>query len=259
MIDFACRKPKQNRDLILREGVPFLRFGAAGGPSERFGITLADAQPQMMQIKARLLPAPNITFADGISEKFSNGAWNLKGKKFAKSALEPFVKVTYLDLRRPGTTSCRNVNDLINGVNSGIKRYLGSNSKVQSFTDFVHALELPREISPNNLAKAFRSTFNDLLQRGIRLVLIILPDKSQDVYYAVKKAGDLTAGMHTICTVRDQKANVKSDMGFIANLMLKFNQKLGGINFALQPLAAYNNLIGGTDSNTMIVGADVVG
>lgn len=251
--------PQQNRDLILREGVPFLRLGVAGGPSERFGTTLADAQPQMMQINARLLPAPNITFADGKPEKFSKGAWNLKGKKFAKSAIDPLVKVTYLDLRRPGSTPCQNVNDLINGIKNGIKRYLGSNSKVQSFADFIHARELPRAISPNDLAKAFRSTFGVLFQEGIRLVLIILPDKSQDVYYAVKKAGDLTAGIHTLCTVRDEKANVKSDIGFIANLMLKFNQKLGGINFALQPLDGYSNLIGGKDSNTMIVGADVVG
>lgn len=74
MINFACRKPKQNQDLILREDVPFLRLGVAGGPSERFGITLTDAQPQMMQINARLLPAPNITFADFIHARELPGA-----------------------------------------------------------------------------------------------------------------------------------------------------------------------------------------
>jgi len=258
MINFACRKPKQNRDLILKEGLKLLRFGEDDGPTERFGIALADMQPRMMQVTARLLPAPNITFAGGTTEKFSSGAWNLKGKKFAMPATDLWTKVTYLDLRRPGTKPCQNVNDLIKGINDGIKRYLGSNSKVLTFKDFVHARELPRAISPNNLAKALGSTFSVLLEKDIRLVLIILPDKSQDTYYAVKKAGDLTAGVHTICTVRDEKDNVKSDMGFIANLMLKFNQKLGGVNFELQPLAGYDNLVGGKNSNTMIVGADVV-
>ncbi|KAK5947612.1 hypothetical protein PMZ80_001765 [Knufia obscura] len=255
MINFACRKPKQNRELILREGVPFLRFGTAGGPSERFGINLANAQPEMLEVIARLLPAPKISFAGGKGETFSNGAWNLRGKKFTRSATDSWVKVSYLDLRRSGTPPCQNINDLINGMNGGIRQYLGSNSRIQTFTDFNHARELPQGMTANDLAKALRGAFGILLDKGIRLVLVVLPDKEVSTYYAVKKAGDLLAGIHTICTVRDDKANVKSDIGFVANLMLKLNQKLGGINSTLQPLPGYNNLLGG---NTMIVGADMV-
>ena len=188
-------------------------------------------------------------------EKFSNGAWNLKGKKFARSATDQWIKVSYLDLRRPNSRPCQNINDLINGMNDGIKKYTGSGSKVQSFSDFIHSRELPLGIPPNDLAKALKGSFDVLLNKDIRLVLIILPDKDVDTYYAVKKAGDLLAGIHTICTVRDKEANVKSDVGFVANLMLKLNQKLGGINFKLQPMTGYSNLLGG---NTMIVGADVV-
>lgn len=250
MIEFACRKPKMNRDLILKDGMPSLRFGVTGGPSERLGI---NAQTQMMQVTARLLPAPGIIFAGRKPETFSSGAWNLKGKKFAKSASDPVVKVSYLDLRR--TEPCPNIKDLTKGISDGTRQYLGSGSKVQVFTDFNHSCDIPQGKSANEFARELTGKFEILLKKGIHLVLVILPDKDVNTYYAVKKAGDLLAGIHTICTVRDEKGNVKHDIGYIANLMLKLNQKLGGINFALQPVSGYSNLLGG---NTMFVGADVV-
>ena len=64
--------------------------------------------------------------------------------------------------------------------------------------------------------------------RQVRLVLIILPVKHTLLYNRIKHLGDVKVGVHTICVVGSKFAKAQSQ--FFANVALKFNLKLGGIN-----------------------------
>ena len=252
MINFACRKPNQNRDLILKNGMLYLKFGKDGGPSD-FRIALTATAPEMALVKARLLPPPSVLFASGKAEKFESGAWNLRGKKFARAGSSVMVSISYMDLRKPGTGPCPNLSQFLKGVNDGLRTYLSSNSQVVIIDGFAHARELPTGISPDDLATKLKEAFVILLGKGIKIVFIILPDKEVNNYYSVKKAGDLLAGIHTICVVRGAQG-VKTDPGTIANLFLKLNSKAMGVNSRIKLDQTYAALLG---DNAMLLGTDV--
>lgn len=61
-----------------------------------------------------------------------------------------------------------------------------------------------------------------------RLVLIILPSAYTLLYNRVKHIGDVKVGVHTVCVVGPKFAKAQSL--YFANVALKLNLKLGGIN-----------------------------
>lgn len=84
-----------------------------------------------------------------------------------------------------------------------------------------------------------------------RLVLIILPIAHTLLYNRVKHLGDVKVGVHTICVVGSKFA--KAQAQYFANVALKFNLKLGGINQLVD-----NTRLGViNEDKTMVVGVDV--
>ena len=96
---------------------------------------------------------------------------------------------------------------------------------------------------------AFKSVPGD--PRQARFVLVILPEKLTLLYNRIKHIGDVKVGVHTVCVVGKKLAE-KSPQYF-ANVALKFNLKLGGINQCIDgtQLGIIN------EDKTMVVGVDV--
>lgn len=87
-----------------------------------------------------------------------------------------------------------------------------------------------------------------------RFVLVILPEVEQRMYNRVKHAGDVKVGVHTVCVVGSKFAHVdRHQVQKFANVGLKFNLKLGGIN----QLADSKGLGIISEDKTMVVGVDV--
>lgn len=84
-----------------------------------------------------------------------------------------------------------------------------------------------------------------------RLLFIILPAVSTALYNRVKYLGDVKFGVHTICVVGSKFA--KGSPMYFANVALKFNLKLGGVNQLVDnaKLGIIN------EDKTMVVGIDV--
>ncbi|KAK5079177.1 hypothetical protein LTR64_002403 [Lithohypha guttulata] len=254
MVNFACRRPTVNHDLILNDGLPYLEFdNQNGGPSKKFGIALACRKPEMTLVNARLLPPPDVCFASK-TEKFAEGKWNLRGKRFARSTKKDLLSLSYLALRRNGTPPCRNTDQFVKSINDGLKNYFNSSEVVKVIKNFAHDQALLEACSSDELAKRLEEAFKWLQHQRIKLVLIILPDNQVNTYYSIKKAADRLTGIHTVCIVRDAKGLVKTDPGTVGNLMLKINQKLGGVNWGLRADQVYADVIG---KNAIFVGADV--
>jgi eukaryotic translation initiation factor 2C len=86
--------------------------------------------------------------------------------------------------------------------------------------------------------------------------IVVLGRKSEDEYAAVKRAGDITFGRHTLCLLGDK---IKHDVGHpdkfsymqhLANLALKVNLKMGGDNHHVNIHG-----LGSLKAKTIILGA----
>lgn len=87
--------------------------------------------------------------------------------------------------------------------------------------------------------------------RQANFVLVILPFKDTPLYNRVKHVGDVKLGIHTVCVVASKFA--KGSSQYFANVALKFNLKLGGINQLVDnPRLGIVN-----EDKTMVVGVDV--
>lgn len=88
------------------------------------------------------------------------------------------------------------------------------------------------------------------------LILIMLPIKNQPLYKRIKHIGDVKVGVHTVCVVGskfNKDPEAKGQKQYFANVALKFNLKLGGINQQID-----NTKLGIiNEDKTMVVGVDV--
>ena len=84
-----------------------------------------------------------------------------------------------------------------------------------------------------------------------RLVFVIIPTVDKALYNRIKHIGDVRLGVHTVCVVGSKFA--KANPMYFANVALKFNLKLGGINQLVD-----NTRLGIiNEDKTMVVGVDV--
>ena len=83
----------------------------------------------------------------------------------------------------------------------------------------------------------------------VKIVLVVLPFANKITYARVKYWGDVKAGIHSVCVLQD---NLKKGHNYYANVALKFNLKMGGVNQLLPSHLGFLN-----QGTTMVVGIDV--
>lgn len=98
--------------------------------------------------------------------------------------------------------------------------------------------------------------FNEIVQSDGRpkLLLVILPQVDTVLYNRVKHIGDVKVGVHTICVVAEKFAKEAGQMQYFANVALKLNLKLGGINQLIDNNARLGII---NEDKTMVIGIDV--
>ena len=70
---------------------------------------------------------------------------------------------------------------------------------------------------------------------GLQLVMAVLPNKDKSLYADIKRVGDSVIGIPTQCVQMDLIQQPKRLDQVCANLSLKINSKLGGINQVIDP------------------------
>ncbi|KAI9684608.1 MAG: hypothetical protein M1822_005696 [Bathelium mastoideum] len=248
MTKFSIRPPASNANTIVKNGPKLLGTVPLNDTLKAFGIATADT-PNMITVDGRLLPGPSIAYRNEkmISET-RNASWNLQGFQFFRGAV--LRNWSYLTLKKKG---------------QGI-HFRECVAEIQAFhrllvSSGVNATPPARGESlnmdlPN--AKHMITTAFDKASRTpgphTHLILVILPSKDitrDSVYKQIKYWGDVVYGVHTVCMTQ---ANLQSMAdGTFANIALKVNAKLGGINHSLAP--KHCSLI--RKGQTMIVGIDV--
>ncbi|KAG9080369.1 hypothetical protein FRC06_006673, partial [Ceratobasidium sp. 370] len=226
VLSFSVKAPNQRLNSIV-QGHEVLQHRQSEY-MRQFGMTVSETPETCL---ARVLPTPALNYGAGSKRKQitpANGSWNLVDQKFFKPAeVTGWAVIVY------GTRTIHepDVQDIIRKFEAradslGIRGL--SPTPPVSFVP-TQALDVHQHLDAAGTA-VFNAT-----KKPPSLFIIIMPDNSADLYRAIKHFGDVKRGVPTQC-LNAFKAKGGNDQ-YWANVCLKVNAKLGGINSILDPQA----------------------
>ncbi|CAG8932475.1 unnamed protein product [Penicillium salamii] len=239
MIKFSCRRPPQNYDSIMKEGMEIMGID---NDTKTVGIK---CRKDMAMVPARILNAPNLVYGKKVN-KPQRGQWNLQETKFCEGAN---IKTwTCLTVRRRGKHTS-NVESEMNLMHAKLRAHginMGRPGLPFMSVDIGHDHAENRD----TLEKAFISLQKN---EGYDLLIVILPDTDAATFDWIKLLGDLRLGVLTHCMILDKLKKQQGQDQYISNNAMKINLKMGGCNQFLDP----SGLKFIAQGKTMVVGLDV--
>ncbi|KAF5364873.1 hypothetical protein D9757_013044 [Collybiopsis confluens] len=249
MVEFSTMKPPQRKESI-RQSIQVFNYGQSEYV-RNFGLAVEEARFPM-SLEARQLPPPKIEYGSGSSPKEKiiaprDGQWNLRDKKFFKpEVIHRWVVVIFeredrfrqqdaATLIRDFISACRNVGMEVYETDPIIEYASGQNN--------VHSV---LRAAGGKCAKKHN--------KGPDMLLVILPEGGNDLYRAVKHFGDVTQGVVTQCLKAIKCRGAREQ--YWANVCLKVNPKLGGVNAI--PDASARQVLSDPQNPTIVFGADVM-
>ncbi|KAL8769505.1 MAG: hypothetical protein Q9209_004566 [Squamulea sp. 1 TL-2023] len=244
MIQFAVRKPQDNAISIEQDGPNVVGLSPHIDRSvSRFGVAVDNT---MITVPGRILVRPDFRYG-GQKPNIKSAQWNMIGvdkkllKGFAGASLRSW-QILVVVLR---------------GAPSSLDPKLTEQQKAMLHTALVDFGIKVAKVAPVS-AITINGPDDPLLQEAIRnassksqVCIIALPSTDKALFDRIKTIADTKSGLHTVCVVGKKFA--KDDPSYMANLALKINLKLGGVNQQSEDKKLGIILEG----KTMIVGIDV--
>ena len=251
MIQSACRKPDKNRELIIEEGLRHLAIGQPIPPRGSGALFSVRPDVNMLKLNGRLLDAPFLKFSSPKEDPAGKtGRWDLRNKRFRTSVNLERWKCGILHFHRGGSSMpAANIPALRTGISEGIRSYTG----VQGVQPVPFSAGRFPTGTAQDVKLALAKLLTPLKTQNFGVVFVVLPNKSSFNYSMLKYVADVQVGIHTVCTVIKDDNTVKISPGEVANLLLKANMKLGGINHTLHQRSQPSLLT----TNSIIIGLDV--
>ena len=243
MIKFAVRRAPDNARTISGNGMALLQH-VSGPRLESFGVQI---KPSMITVSGRILSGVSLNYS-GSQQAARDASWNMKNVKFSKGATLPMWSFLWVRTTQTSGSFAR-----MTDVVAAVDRFQAMMLRCGIIAPKPLAgkeLLLENVHDPEPEIERFFSTI-----RQISLVLVILPFQSTPIYNAIKKAGDIKFGIHTVDVVAEGRkfAKMGDNSQYFANVALKFNLKFGGQNQLLR-----NADLGFVaEGKTMLVGLDV--
>ena len=125
--------------------------------------------------------------------------------------------------------------------------------KTIGFKNVGNATEIWTRVIVRGNEAALKKEFDYCEQKGIRFLVIVLPEKDTSIYKQIKILGDVDYGIQTVCVVADNRKfnrDFRFNDQYYANVALKINLKLEGTNHTLQNHTTLYE-------KTMVIGIDV--
>ncbi|CAI6325792.1 unnamed protein product [Periconia digitata] len=256
MVEFAARPPFENATSVEQDGLQVVKLKA--GLDDHLKDFKINVVPNLLTVKGRILPSPMLQYRQKAHQP-DNGAWNLDVRQLGQ---KPFRIAKPL-----GAWNC-----II--INSG--RYPtirgGSEAVFPVLQEFRNALDTyglaPGPVQPpvdvdidakavaNRDVQYVMKTIEDALRSKMKakpkFLLVLLPSDNAVIYDCVKSVCDWKHGIANICSIAQKFTKEKGQMQYFANLALKFNQKLGGVNHSIDVKS-----LSPLDQNTILFGIDV--
>ncbi|KAH9483501.1 Protein argonaute-2 [Psilocybe cubensis] len=246
VLEFSTMRPQERLEQI-KKGIRDLQYGQSDYVRD-FGMEI---NPNPMKVQMRVIDPPKLRYGPGSQPIVNprNGSWNMLDKKFYKPAtIARWIVVVYESRNRFRDDVQRFI------IKSFLDACKGVGVVVENETPLVK-FEHPHGKIQDQLLLAGKECMAKL--NGLpTLMVIILPEGAGDIYTAVKHFGDVTVGVATQCLKFSKCARAKSQ--YWANVLLKVNVKLGGINVIPDPGHPSVAAITDPHNPTIVMGADVI-
>ncbi|KAJ3325485.1 hypothetical protein HDV06_004344 [Boothiomyces sp. JEL0866] len=238
MIRLTCQKPQGRKRQVENAVQNILKY--ENNPyMKAFGIKVGS---KMMEIEARILPAPNVVFKQN-SIAGLDGAWNLNRQKLVNAPLmESFAFVFFTKVQ---ANIANQIKDVI------LKKWAFVGMNIQNFNCPV-LVQNPE--AQGGVKNALITAFNQAqtkMKKKCQLIMCVIDKESKGLYEQIKTISLCEGGILTQCMqskhVKDPD-NIKDQ--YVFNLALKANIKLGGASNYVDKLPL-------TEVPTMFMGADV--
>ncbi|KAI8062500.1 Piwi domain-containing protein [Gongronella butleri] len=240
MIKFTCQKPNVRANKI-NQGIQMLQY--KNNPHlQEFGVTV---KPEMAMVNARVLPTPKISYHPSSQDAVfapQGGAWNLRGKKVAKGAtLGSWSVVNF--------TSSLNPQAIQRFIREMCQTFIDTGLNVVNRQPPITNAD-PQGNIERTLKEAWLKAGNAAKAQP-QMIFCLLPNTGVALYAEIKRVSDTIIGVPTQCLQSKHIGEPKKQ--YCANVCLKVNMKLGGVNVFLDgsqiPFVA--------QVPTIIFGADV--
>ncbi|KAL0567403.1 hypothetical protein V5O48_014595 [Marasmius crinis-equi] len=252
MVEFSQLKPHERMAEIQR-GVQLL----AHGQSEyvrSFGMTPSPIFP--MSINARVIDPPRLLYGGKGGRKTEtvnprNGSWNLMDKTLIQpQTINRWCLVIFEAQNRFPRRDAENMATFMRD------QFITAGLSVLEAEPVIHYGNAQRDISGELRAAGVQCVQKNGGRGGPDLVIAILPDVGNtDIYRGVKHFGDVEMGVATQCLKASKCKRAKPQ--YWANVALKVNPKLGGVNHRPDPSSRQSAELNDPNKPTIIMGADV--
>ncbi|CAG8449098.1 3430_t:CDS:10 [Funneliformis mosseae] len=242
MIKFTCQPPNMRANKI-RQGLDILDY-RGNEYLQQFGMRISN---EMAVVQARILPTPTIQYHPSSRDhefKPREGAWNLRDKKVATGATLGSWSVLAFGSERdlPPQAIQAFVRELVNTCQD-----TGMNIPNKT-PPIMHANPL------GNIEESLKQSWlkaGNTAKAQPQLILCILPNTGVPLYAEIKRVSDTVIGVASQCVQMRHMLQAKKQ--YCANVCLKMNVKLGGMNSFLNP----TQIPFITERPTILMGADV--
>lgn len=253
MILHACKPPNVNARAIVGPGLTSLGFKNDETPLPGFGIKISG---QMAVVPARILSPPRVMYAQKAQEIDIRASWNLRAVRFSRgSSLQNWAVLLIRDGNNRSEFQGINDPELRKTINGFSKMCSTSGMSVRNDPRYTEAVMPPRSREDPTRKSAIAQIRNAItgLRPKVDLILVILSNGDKHIYSGLKHLCDVYLDVHTVCVHAEKIRKDKGQLQYFANVALKVNMKLGGVNHGLDP----ESMTWLRSEPTMLVGMDV--
>ncbi|KAJ4477407.1 argonaute-like protein [Lentinula aciculospora] len=259
VVEFATKKP-QDRLRSIEAGLGVLAYGQSDYVRT---FQMSIPRTKAMKIQARVLNPPTLKYGPGSKQativlehviplnasailQLHTNLLIRRDKKFSKPVEIPCWAIVVYERRQRFNEQA--AAEMSEGLAASAQRV-----GIKMAPTSILVWENGQGDIASQLKAAGKQALDKYKQRP-NLIVVVLPEGGNEIYTAVKHFGDITMGVATQCLKSSKCFRAKAQ--YFANVCLKINVKLGGINAIPDP----NSVKALTDSQnpTIVMGADVI-
>ncbi|XP_071561351.1 protein argonaute-2 [Temnothorax nylanderi] len=197
-------------------------------------------RPEMEDVQARVLPAPELRYARGKAQ-VRRGTWNI----------QPFNEAKHLEKSTWTIVNMSGMSNLQHAMQEFATMLQTTAKEVGMIIEQPRAFD-GSSFRLNELDKITRFFIDN---KKLKLIIVIIPNRTDVMYGKVKKITEMDIGVLTQCMKLQtlKKLDQYKQVATVRNILLKINSKLNGVNHIFDRMPACLN----EKYPCMLVGADV--
>ncbi|GLC53161.1 Protein argonaute-3 [Pleodorina starrii] len=269
MITAAKQDPQTKAEAVRKQATRVQATLGEGRTDAQWGLKVTT---ELLKLTGRVLPTPVLAYGNPPAfDVGPTGSWNLKNVKFADPrnldswAVVVLIPQEYVDFDGEGSLwdflvdLCANMELCGMKVANPVRRGSEDSPPVE-WQGGGRGGGRGIEATMRAAADAAKAKYG----KPAQLLLVVLPEKLVDEYKEIKRVSDIELGIPSQ-VIAGSKAKVGTRPGskgggpqYCANVAMKINNKLGGVNVTLSGGLKYLPVLGGQGATPfMIMGADV--